>query len=360
MQSPDQKQAQTFTGNIFIFHSYDVGDDINLEKIEKLRAITKVPLTLPKYFKNYHIPLAVELPHPHGTSHCISCKIHRFGALSLTYKIPFHGTFENLRADFNNIANTYQEQSAIDAKSVFKRIKSCIIQPNFFQTTACYIVIQVNPQPNFDLKQINEQHGGVIASMLRFETETLSEFQKNEILDSAIGYFRGNLIVIDIDTAFVYDDEYEDILDLFEFANIQQLELRFFDRLLDQQLNIIYEREARALPFRAYLPFLSTLAHDPIGILGKLRAEISVITERLESSVKLAGEPYFLEIYELLVEKLGLQNWRDAIDRKLRIVEDVQTVYQRKIDTNREDLISVLITILIFIELVIGILHYLK
>ncbi len=136
----------TFSGNIFIFYAYDVGEDINLEKVEKTRAITKVPLSLPKYFKTYHVPLAVELPHPHGTSHCISCKIHSFGAISLAYKIPFRDTLENLRIDFNEIVNSYQEQSVIDAKSVFMRIRKTIAQPQFFQTSASYVVIQVNPQ----------------------------------------------------------------------------------------------------------------------------------------------------------------------------------------------------------------------
>jgi hypothetical protein len=43
----------------------------------------------------------------------------------------------------------------------------------------------------------------------------------------------------------------------------------------------------------------------------------------------------------------------------LRIVEDVQTVFQQKIDTTREDLFSVLIIILIFVELMFGALSYL-
>ena len=40
-----------FTGNIYIFHAFDVGDDISLEKIEKSPAIKTIPLTLSKYFK---------------------------------------------------------------------------------------------------------------------------------------------------------------------------------------------------------------------------------------------------------------------------------------------------------------------
>jgi len=358
--SLEAAESRTFSGSMYIFHAFDIGDDINFDKIEHARAITTVPKSWPKYFKNYHIPLTVELPHPHSDSHCISCNVHSFGAISLTYRIPFTDTLKNVRHDFNQIANHYLEQSVIDAKSIYRRINRFITKPHFFQTRSSYIVVQIDPQPDLDISELQKNYSGTIASTLRFETETLSEYQKNEILESAVGYFRGDLIIIDIDAAFLYDDEYEELLGLFEFANVQHLELRYFDRLLDQKLNQIYEGEVRRSPFSAYLPFLSIILADPIGQLGKLKADISVIIERLESSVKLAGEPYFSEVYELLVNKLDIKNWRDSIDRKLRIVEDVQKVYQNKIDTIREDMLSVLIIILIFIELVIGILHYMK
>ncbi len=61
-----------------------------------------------------------------------------------------------------------------------------------------------------------------------------------------------------------------------------------------------------------------------------------------------------------MAEKLDLKSWHDGIDRKLRIVEDVQTVFQEKIDATREDLLTMLIIILIFIELMFGALSYLK
>ena len=359
--STQEKKELIFSGNILILCAYDVGEDINLEKIEEARDIIKTPLQLPKHFKQYHVPLSIELPHPHATSYCIGSKIHSFGAISLTYKIPFNDTLENLRVNCNTIANKYQEKSIADAKSIYKKIESFIIQPKFFQTSAIYIIIQVDPQPStLDLTQLLKEYGSTIASTLRFETEILSEVQKNEILDSAIGYFRGSLIVIDIDAAFVYEEEYDDIIDLFEFINIQQLELRFFDRLLDKQLNIIYEKEAKHIPWGAFLPFYSIFFYDPVGQLRKLKVDISVITERLESSIKIAGEPYFSEIYNALVKKLDLKTWKDGIDRKLHIVEDVQTVYQHKIDTNREDIFSILVIILIFVEVIFGILNFLR
>jgi uncharacterized Rmd1/YagE family protein len=193
--------------------------------------------------------------------------------------------------------------------------------------------------------------------MLRFETESLSEIQRDEILESAMGYYRGDLIVIDTAAAFVYDSEYLETLDLFEFANIQHLELQYFDRVLDQSLNAIYEEKVRKLSLKAYIPFIGTLSRSPVDELGKLRADISVITERLESSIKLVAEPYFSELYMLLQDKLDLKNWQEGIEKKLAIVTDIRTVFQHKVDAAREDILSVLIAILIMIELIVAILR---
>lgn len=347
-----------FSGNIFIFHAFDIGDDIHLDNISKMRAVNTISLPFPKHFKNYHIPLTIELPRPHESTRNIGCKIHNFGAISITYKIPFTNTLSSIREQFNEIHNQYQEQSVIDARSIYKKIEPAITKARFFQTHTSYMVIQVDPIPEkMDVQELKKLFGGVIVSTLRFEQVALSEEQKNEILNNAIGYFRGDLIVIDTETAFIYDKQYEEILDFFEFANVQLVELQYFDRLLDQRLNKIYEGEGRNPSWRSYLPFLNMTTSDPIELLGKLKVDISVITERLESSIKVVGEPYFSELYELLVENLDLRNWRNGIDRKLSIIHDIQSTYQHRIDIIREDILSVLIIVLIFIEVIIGILR---
>jgi hypothetical protein len=355
-----KEKTHQFTGNIFIFHAFDVGEDINLEAVKDKQLLSRRPLILSKYFKNYHTPLAVELPHPHTSSRSISAKLHNFGVISLAYKIPFSESLEDLRAHINSIEDEFREQSVIDAGSLFKRIKTVIKQPKFFHLRRSYVLIQVDPDPAIDIVTLKETFGSIIASILRFETESLSEYQRNEILESAIGYYRGDLIIVDTEAAFIYDDEYEEILDLFEFANMQQLELQYFDRVLDQQLNVVYEREIRKLPISSYIPFVGALTSDPVSDLGKLKVDISVITERLENSIKLAGEAYYSEIYSLLVEKLDIANWKESIHRKLDIILDVRTVYENKVEALRNDLLSVLIIVLIFIETAVGILAYFK
>ncbi len=360
MADAQKPEHRKYTGNIFVYYAFDVGDDINLEQIENLPEIITRPLKVSKHFKGYHIPLSIELPHPHSSSRCISTKLYNFGVFSLCYKIPFNQTLSDLRATLNDIDAEFREQSVEDAQLIFKKLRNFIKQARFFHLRTSYVVIQVDQQPDIVSTELKKDFGNIIASLVRFETETLSEYQKNEILESAIGYYRGDLIIIDIDSAFVYDDEYDEILDLFEFANIQHVELQYYDRVLDMLLNKVYQREVSGPPLKAYIPLLGMFTKDPVSSLGLLRVEISVIIERLESTLKATAEAYIEETYTLLAQKLDLKGWKESVTSKLEIIKDIYQVHQNKIDVNREDLLSLLVIILIAIELVVGILSYLK
>lgn len=352
-----KKSLQIFSGNVYLFYAFDIGDDIDLEKITKLNCLQTKHLHLPKSFKNYHAPLAVELPHPHNSGRCMSVKVHQFGAISLTYKVPFTNTLPDLRKTIIDIDSKFHEQSVQDAHALFKKIKNCIVKPKFFHHKTHYPVIQVQPIPEINGTQLKEHFGNSIASLIRFERELLSEAQKEDILENSIAYFKKDLIVIDSESTFIYDPQYEELLDFFELANIQQLELQYFDKILDTQLTSVYEQKTYKLPWAAFLPFIGSYVVDPVGELNKLKVDISVITERLENSIKLAGETYFSEIYGEITKKLDLPAWQESLEKKLEIIKEMRYLYQSKIDANREDLLSVLIIILILIELVVALYH---
>lgn len=349
-------KSEIFNGNVFILHSFDVGEDINIEKIKESDVLIRKTLSLSKYFKNYHIPLAVELPNPESSPQLVSAKIHNFGVITLRYQIPFSCTLEELRARINDIDYQFQEQSVADAGAIFQKIKSYIVQPKFFYLRCTYDLIQVNTDPRHgDVVKIKHDYGNLITSLLRFETESLSDYQRNEMLADAIGYYQGDLILIDTDAAFAYDDEYEEKLDIIEFANIQFLELQYFDRVLDKKLNVYYEGKLKDLSWRAYLPVFGG-ASQSLGELERVKVDISVITDRLENSVKLAGDAYYSEIYALLFRKLDLKSWRESLSTKLDIIEAIGSVHQNRIESGRQDFLSWIIIVLIFIELLVALL----
>ncbi len=351
---------RTFSGHIHIFHAFDIGDDVNFEQIKKEHLLIRKPLQLPRYFKNYHKPFSAELPHPHARSYEGHIRLYPFGALSLQYKMPFESTLEDLRPLLQKLVAEFSEQSISDAATIFNDIEPAIKQPNFFHIKKSYILLHVNPQQNLTVSELKDTVGAQIASLLRFDDETLSEFKRNEILKKAFGYYRGDLIAIDSNVSFIYDNDYEDIVDLFEFANIQHLELQYFDKLLDKQLSTAYNREIIPISPKELIPFWSTINMSQTQKLSMLQVEISVITERLENSIRLSEEPYYSELYEALSSELDLNNWKESIHKKLAITKDVSDLYENRSEVIRGDMFNTLISILIFLELMLALISHMS
>jgi len=351
-------KSHTFSGHVYMFFAFDIGEDINFEAVKSSKDLNSSSVNLSKFFKNYHAPLAIDIPNQDKSPYCIDAKLHQFGAISMTYKVPVSNTFQALKSELIAIDEEYQPRSINDAMAIYKKIKKFVTKPNFFHLRSYYTIIQIDCEKDFNGQQIKEIFSHEIAALLRFETQTLSEHQKEEILAPSAGYFKKDLIIIDREAAFVYDPQYSELLDFFELGNIQQLELQYFDKLLDKQMTVIYENKTRNLPMLAYFPFIGSRYFDPVGELTKLKVDISVITERLENSIKLVGETYFSEIYDLIVVNLDLKNWKDSIEKKFVIMKEVQYDYQNKIDTTREDVLTTLIIILILIELIVAIIKH--
>jgi len=346
-----------FTGNILLFYAFDVGDDVDLEHIQHKGLVDTCAVPLSAYFKNYHLPLSFLMTEegPDGKmlpdSRCISSKIYHFGVFSFCYRIPFQDTFEDLKLKIIDIKKSFDEKSEIDAKRVFKKTLPAIKKPNFYNLKNSYFAVQVYPlksKPTPD--EFKERYGSKIASLLKLELYTLSDYQTDEILASTIGYYGQDLMIIDSEATFVYDDEYFEQLEFFESANIQKLELQYFDRVLDQKLNYFYSQWTYKVPFTAYIPLIGERMDLPVSRLAKMRVDISVITERLENSIKLAGEAYYSKLYSVLVKKMEIKEWRDSIHRKLDIFRDLYSVYQDRLDTIHEEVLTLVIILLIAFE----------
>lgn len=139
---------------------------------------------------------------------------------------------------------------------------------------------------------------------------------------------------------------------------MRHMELQFFDRALDKQLNFSYERQSYKVPLKAYFPIIGMMQFDPIGELAKLRVDISVVSERLWSSIKFSDEPYYLEIYTIINQKLEFEAWQKSIDKKLEVISHILAIHEHKISNMRHDVLNLLIVLLIFVEALFAVLHY--
>lgn len=348
--------SKIFSGNIYLIYGFDIGDDVNLHAVRHCPVVHTLSREWPKYLKSYHKPLSVEVPsatHDEQAIKPLYANLHHFGTISLVYSVPFKGTLDALRDKLADLDSQFQEQSVEAAHRLFKNIEKHVTQPKFFHLRNSYLVMAIDPEADIPVQQLREQYGPTIASALRFEKTTISEFQVEDVLKSATGYYRNDLVIIDTQAAFAYDREASELIDFFELTIVQQLELRYFDRLLDYKLDEVYNGQLQKPTLKNCLPFIGTM-YDPIGELSKLKVDISVITERLEGTIRTVGEVYYAEIYDLLAQTLELKELRSAVEKKLSIVREVRTIYQSKVNSIREDILTVLIILLIAIEVVIG------
>lgn len=346
----EEKSKDVVSGNILLFYAYDIGDEIDLDIIKHKELLPIRSTSLSPFFKNYHRPLSFRMPSEQ--TDCVLSKLHHFGALSFCYRVPFSESFEKLKHHLIQVHEHYKNISAQDARQVFDKVLRTIRKPRFYNVEHSYYIVQVNPVEKLSSEVFREEYGNQIAALLRLETEELADYQTDAILSSAVEYFGHDFTIIDTEASFIYDDEYFEALEFFELTNIQLLELQFFDRVLYVRLNYFYSQESVKVPWRAYVPLMQSWIDTPITQLAKLRVDISVITEQLENSIMMAGDAYYSQLYTMLVDKLSLQTWRETIDKKLSIIQDIYAIYQSRLHGIREEMLTVVIIALIAIELI--------
>ncbi|MCB9493423.1 MAG: hypothetical protein H6679_04065 [Epsilonproteobacteria bacterium] len=364
-EQEQSKQGTIFNGNILLFYAFDVSDDVDLEIIRRKLLLNVCIVPLSSYFKSYHMPLSFRMTEdqkvagvdPALSATYLSCKVYNFGALSFAYRIPFSSTFEDLKLRIIDIKKTFDHKSDQDAKMVLQKILPAVKDPRFDGGSLkhSYFAVQVDPLEGkkYTSETFKESYGSKIASLLKLEIYSLSEYQTDQILSSSIGYYGQDFMIIDSEASFVYDYDYFEAVEFFEQINIQKLELQYYDRLLDNKLTFFYMQDVYTIPLRAYIPFIGAFADKPISNLAKLRVDISVITERLESSIKLTGDSYYINLYMMLVDKMALRSLRDSINRKLNIIHDLYSVYQNRLDLMHDHVLTLVIIILIAFEILV-------
>jgi hypothetical protein len=346
-----------FKGTLYFFYSFDIGDDIDIKKIQE-KKILQFLFNKSPFYKTYNKPLLINIKELNLSQYCILSSLYNFGAISLRYAFSFATPIEELKKIINSKYDLAEKYSHNDANIIFSEIKDSTNEAIFFNLHRSYALIQVNTDARISPYDFKNQYAQEITSLLRFEIENLSEYKKNEILNEAFGYYRGDLLIVDFNSALAYNSECDDILDIFEYANIKHMELQFFDRALDKQLNFSYDRKTYNVPVWAYFPLIGMLSFNPIGELAKLRVDISVVCERLWSSIKFSDEPYYLEIYNMLHKKLEFDTWQKSIDKKLEVISHILKTHEHKVTDMRHDVLNLLIVLLIFLETVLAVLHY--
>ncbi len=196
-----------------------------------------------------------------------------------------------------------------------------------------------------------ERHSDWLASLVRLESDPLSKEEIETALQSRISYSPSDLLLAAWSAAVLVDRNCEETLQTIEFANVQLLEYRYIDNLLDDRLATAYSTIHRTL--QSWFPFWRTHGR-PLRQLGELRIDAINLFERAGNALKLVGDQYLARVHQLIAARLHLSQWEQNIRASLDVVEGAYQVVSDQSSAFRIELLEVIVIVLIAIEIVMA------
>ena len=186
-----------------------------------------------------------------------------------------------------------------------------------------------------------------IAAFLKSEKEPLDEKEIEYTLSKQIKYANNDLVIVDWDGAFVFDTtgQIDDVIDLFQTANLQLLRYRVLDEELDDRLRKV-TRFGRAADTKIFLRRELTKAFKEVI---EVRSEAIADFEATDRDIKLIGDWYSARLYDLISKKFKLEEWRKSIQDKLESLEDIYNIVAENFSVSRTHLLELVQIILFFV-----------
>jgi hypothetical protein len=353
-------------GRILIYRVYDIGEEIDLEKAEKIlqqETTARAKFRLKKINQQAVIvsndPLSVSLGNYAYTDQGlafnaeVSAKIWEFGTLSLTFDFPIPNgtTIDQLR----ELSNKIQNYEILDtfargkARELTHQIKDSMAKVNEWEVNEDYILYFIESFHREYADASSIIHEEDIAALILNEEKDLLAAQIGErIYSNKLQYYKNDLAVIDWNSAFIIEPSGSlDIPDVIEFALNQLLEMRYYDDLLDKKLKDIYS----AVELKEMNIFSSRYT-DLALEAGQKYIEIAEIVESVENSLKVIGDLYHSTVFRTASNKFRFSDWQSSIDNKLDNMAELCKLLLDNITSKRSHILEVIIIALISIELI--------
>lgn len=357
-------ETPTLTGRVVFQYFYDVGGDIELERIpeQKLAVIERhVPkrarILAPKYEEVGFKPIEVDLEAIKIDRHKATIEGHIFpiGVIEINITIEFRkASFESItklvtlnerRVKVDGAEIDFDELPLGLFKDLVNTIKPAIVYPYpAFELPEIYTLILIaESEPRLNAEDFLTKFRKQTAGLLRGEHDwrSLSGKEVEDALKPYLSYSDEDIVIVDwysalISGAVEYTDE---LVRMIEFARIQLLELKTYDRLLDRRVE------------RAYSSLRTALAGPRMGItwrsrpygeltrtaseLAELRVEVTDFLGDLRNILKLTGEWYLGKLYRIASERFRIADWLALVDKKLNQLQELYTMAMERVDVHR-------------------------
>jgi len=348
-------------GSVLVMIQFDVCEEIRLDGLRRILGARTVDTSFkhmaPGYVR-FQRPPVEEALEPlileSGERLQGEIKYFDYGVVSVVFELPFSGEWDKLvQLSSRWVWDTNFESLATRiVKQKLERAAPAIVKPYTVEWLKEDYFI-------FHLREIAGSPSGAdllatqadcISQVVRGENQTLSDGERQEILQSRISYYPNDLAVIGWNAAFIYDTPSgaETAIQLLQYANSQLLEFRHYDDLLTKQLEDVYdflERGGRGLWSRWRTAREASKLHTVL-------LDVSELTERADNAIKFLSDMFSARLYKLAAQKVGVPDYKNLVQQKLQTAEELYRFMVDEFNQSRAFVLELMVVIILIIELV--------
>ena len=350
-------------GHVTAFFLFDAAEVIDLAAAGSLvggasRVRLTQKTTTPSYVQYEQAPLTIDggaIGLPEALGFTVRFKLFDYGVISVALTRALPGTWSELV----NSGIALQDDTRLTAtceslcRDLMTRLRPAMTSPRDDLVAEDYIVFSVTAlEGRPTAPAVIEQHGHDIVRLLRGERETLSRQEGEEVLRHRISYFEHDLLIPTWNAAFVYDNDsgVQAASEIFEFANSQLLEFRYYDALLARELARIYADLQTPAWFRGWGGRRYTRAAQQVHALF---IDVNELTDRAENALRVAGDIYTARVLTLTGARLGLDQWKANVQKKLRTLDDIYRFAVEQTGMARGETLELMIVLILVFELIL-------
>lgn len=343
---------------IIIYRLFDVAEEINLELAQTLW-LNRNKLASRLRFSRIHTksmtfkdpPVVVELGSHEielgGNIHLVNAtaKIYDFGVISLNIalEVPEDITYEEYLS--LAIASDSLPEDIIKefVNGILATINAACYKPALSQFVEDFVVFYFEDKlPDWELAQL----------LMKDKTPLNLETQKL-VLENRFSY-SNDITYITWESAIVFDPtNSRDIPDLLEFGSAQFLELRYYDSLLDEAIEVNYD-EIEALEISKKSNHYKTYNQIRGRIMERM-ADASMLTSNIINSLQLTEDTFYARLYTRYMQLQKTSIWRQNIDQKLAVLQTSYNFLNEEVINYRKDffgkLVLILLTFILLLQL---------
>lgn len=370
-------------GEVNYLYLYDLGGQLDVRSARKELKVTSGDFRrerkVPKYVSIKPEPLSYDLGTSEVSVHGIprqmrtECRMHSVGALAILFRIEFEGKLNDLTGySSTERLEMLRSKEPLDLRNLSRELAdeigsklatSLSFRYEREEDAEEYAIFCVsNLQRGADALDFLQGNRKIFTAILREidDSDRVSENECESALRYVVTYSSDYLAVVDWASSIIVQTsrEYEDYLLTIELANLQLLQLRTFDKLIDRLVDKAYS-DTRYLSNPPLFSMFSTRRLSAtVADIAEMRMEMTDVVDRVMNITKFLGDYVLARLYEHLSARLHLREWEETVSRKLDILEDLYQMASDKVASGRMFALETLVVLLFLFEVLATLLRF--